>query len=31
LCIAAEPGDTQILRGLNIGDETFEVTTHGSD
>jgi hypothetical protein len=31
LCIESEPDLTELLRGLNIGDETFEITTDGSD
>ena len=31
LCITSEPDIAEILRGLDIGDETFEVTTDGSD
>jgi hypothetical protein len=31
LCIESEPELAEILRGLDIGDETFEVTIDGSD
>ena len=31
LCIESEPELAEVLRGLDIGDETFEVTTDGSD
>lgn len=31
LCIKAEPELAEFLRDLNIGDETFEVSTEGSD
>tara|TARA_R110002096_G_scaffold168538_14_gene339417 strand:+ start:3177 stop:3470 length:294 start_codon:yes stop_codon:yes gene_type:complete len=32
LCIrCTEPEELEIWRGLDIGDETFEVTTDGSD
>ena len=31
LCIESEPELAEMLRGLDIGDETFEVTTDGSD
>ena len=31
LCIESKPELVEIFRGLNIGDETFEVTPEGSD
>jgi len=31
LCIKAEPELAELLCDLNIGDETFEVSTEGSD
>jgi len=31
LCIESEPELAEILRGLDIGDETFEITKDGSD
>lgn len=31
LCIEWEPGLLEILRGLDSGDEVFEVTTDGPD
>lgn len=31
LCIESEPELVEILRAFDIGDETFEVTTDGSD
>jgi hypothetical protein len=31
LCIESEPDALDLWRGLNIGDETFEITTDGSE
>jgi hypothetical protein len=31
LCIESEPDALDLWRGLKIGDETFEITTDGSD